>query len=220
MSIEIKNFIIFPPEVRFNSQIQFVLSEDISHLFITHGSQTISVRNGANILNLKDSDTFITLHRYSQSMNVSFVTSFIYSLIPDVIEVNHPQSIFIDQNTLLYDLDVSCSGNCDLALDHLPNSTIKVSFTGIEPGSIVLEFYVNYYNSNFYFRIPISVERPPVFELLSPNVVFTSVNSLVFIHSYSHFDLESSFHLMILLLNLLMLSSSPVLIPSLFTDLN
>ncbi|KAL0245256.1 hypothetical protein GEMRC1_009335 [Eukaryota sp. GEM-RC1] len=92
--------------------------------------------------------------------------------------------------------------------------------TGIESGSIVLEFYVNYFNSKFYFRIPISVERPPVFELLSPHVVSTSANSLVFIHSYSYFDLEPSFHLMILLLNLLTLSSSPVLIPSLFTDLN
>ncbi|KAL0244432.1 hypothetical protein GEMRC1_008516 [Eukaryota sp. GEM-RC1] len=126
-------------------------------------------------------------------MNVSFVTSFIDTVIPDVIEVNHLQSILIDLNNKLYYLDVSCSGNCDLALDHLPNSTIKVSFTGIEIGSIVLEFYVNYSNSNFHFRIPISVERPPVFELVSPNVLSTSVNSLVFIHSYSYFDLESYF---------------------------
>ncbi|KAL0244503.1 hypothetical protein GEMRC1_008587 [Eukaryota sp. GEM-RC1] len=165
----------------------------ISDLFITHGNQTIPVNHGPNILNLIDSSTFITLHRFSQSMNVSFVTSLFDSEIPEVIEVNYPQSILIELNQFHYDFDISCSSDCDLSLDYTQNSTLGVSFSRIELGMINLEVFAYYYNSNFNFQIPILVENPPKFELVSPNVVTSSVTSFIVIQSYSHFELNSTF---------------------------
>ncbi|KAL0244407.1 hypothetical protein GEMRC1_008491 [Eukaryota sp. GEM-RC1] len=126
-------------------------------------------------------------------MNVSFVTSLFDSKIPEVIEVNYPQSILIDLNQFHYDFDISCSGDCDLSLDFTQNSTLMVSFTGIELGIINLEVFAYYYNSNFNYQIPIIVENPPKFELVSPNVVTSSDNSYTVIQTYSHFDLNSTF---------------------------
>ncbi|KAL0245167.1 hypothetical protein GEMRC1_009247 [Eukaryota sp. GEM-RC1] len=153
-------------------------------------------------------------------MNVSFVTSLFDSEIPEVIEVNYLQSILIDLNQFHYGFDISCSGDCDLSLDFTQKSTLILSFTGLELELINLEVFAFHKNSNFNFQIPILVENPPKFELVSPNVVTSSDTSFIVIQSYSHFELNSTFSLIILLLNLLMLSSSPVLIPSLFTDLN
>ncbi|KAL0244241.1 hypothetical protein GEMRC1_008326 [Eukaryota sp. GEM-RC1] len=192
-SVEVTNYLIFPPTVSFNSIIQFYLSEDISDLFITHGSQRISVNHGATILNLRDSSTFITLHRFSQSMNVSFVTSLFDSEIPEVIEVNYPQSIWIDLNQFNYDFDITCSGDCDLSLDYTQNSTLRVSFTGIELGILIVEVFAFFHNSNFNFQIPIIVENPPKFELVSLNVVTSSEKAYIVIESYSHFELNSTF---------------------------
>ncbi|KAL0244763.1 hypothetical protein GEMRC1_008845 [Eukaryota sp. GEM-RC1] len=193
LSVEVTNFLIFPPNVIFNSVIQFYLSQDISNLFVTHGGQAISVNHGVNILNLIDSSTFITLHRFSQSMNVSFVTSLFDSKIVEVIEVNYPQSVLIDLNQFHYDFDISCSGNCQIALDFTQNSTLIISITGIKLGIIKLEVYASYHNSNFNFQIPILVENPPKFELVTPNVVTSFNNSFTVIRSFSHFELNSSF---------------------------
>ncbi|KAL0244183.1 hypothetical protein GEMRC1_008268 [Eukaryota sp. GEM-RC1] len=126
-------------------------------------------------------------------MNVSFVTSSFHSELPEVIEVNCPLSILIDLNQFHYDFDISCSGDCDLSLDFTQNSTLGVCFTGIELGILILEVFAFHHNSNFNFQIPILVENPPKFELVSSNVVTSSEKSYIIIQSYSHFDLISSF---------------------------
>ncbi|KAL0244990.1 hypothetical protein GEMRC1_009070 [Eukaryota sp. GEM-RC1] len=193
LSVEAKNFLIFPPEVSYNSRIEFTLVEDIKHLFITVGSQAVPVNNGANILNLQDASTFISLHRFSQSMNISVVTSMFYSEIPEVIELNNSQSSLIDLRNILYRLNVRCLGFCDLHSKYIHESVPIISFTGFESETITLEFIILYLNSNFNFRIPIVVENPPVFELISPNVVTTSEDSLLEILSYSHFVITGYF---------------------------
>ncbi|KAL0244224.1 hypothetical protein GEMRC1_008309 [Eukaryota sp. GEM-RC1] len=193
LSVEAKNFLIFPPEVSYNSRIEFTLVEDIKHLFITVGSQAVPVNNGANILNLQDASTFISLHRFSQSMNISVVTSMLYSEIPEVIELNNFQSSLIDLRNILYRLNVRCLGFCDLHSKYIHESVPIISFTGFESETITLEFIILYLNSNFNFRIPIVVENPPVFELISPNVVTTSEDSLLEILSYSHFVITGYF---------------------------
>ncbi|KAL0245189.1 hypothetical protein GEMRC1_009269 [Eukaryota sp. GEM-RC1] len=126
-------------------------------------------------------------------MNVSFVISLFDSEIAKVIEVNYPQSILIDLNQFHYDFGISCSDGCDLSLDYTQNSTLRVSFTGIELRMINLEVFAFFHNSNFNFQVPKIVENPPKFDLVSPNVVTSSEKSYIIIQSYSHFELHSSF---------------------------
>ncbi|KAL0228906.1 hypothetical protein GEMRC1_013526 [Eukaryota sp. GEM-RC1] len=195
LSLEVGNFLIIPPKVNFNSRIQFILTENISDLFVTHGNQTISVNNGVNILNLNDSSTFITLHKQSQSMNVSFVSSLFDSEILEVIEVLVLQSFVIDLDRLQSEIDVTCDGDCDL-VEYTESSILYISFVATEPGFTSLDFSTYYLNSSFYFRLPISVYVHPVFELVSPNIVSGSSNDfLLLIHGYSHFDISNSIFL-------------------------
>ncbi|KAL0229341.1 hypothetical protein GEMRC1_013959 [Eukaryota sp. GEM-RC1] len=160
LSVEVQNFLIFPPEVSSNSRVEFILAEDINDLFITFGTQKIAVRNGANYLNLKDSSTYITLHKFSQSTNISVVNSEFFSRIPEVIELNYSQSSLINLTNSLYTLDVQCYGHCHLDVEFVHESTAVISITGNECGLISLEFIVFYRNSNFNFRFLILVENP------------------------------------------------------------
>ncbi|KAL0245092.1 hypothetical protein GEMRC1_009172 [Eukaryota sp. GEM-RC1] len=192
LSVEAKNFVIFPPEVNLNSRIEFILTEDIHDLFISYGNQNVPVNLGTNIVNLMDSSSFITLYRFSQSTNISSVAELLHSEIPTVVEVNYHQSHLIDLNLIKFDLEISCSDNCDLNLHYLQNSTL-IHFLGIDPGLIYIEFLAFYLTSSFYFQLPITVESPPVFELFSPNVVTTFDDSLIVVYSYSYFNLNSTF---------------------------
>ncbi|KAL0246917.1 hypothetical protein GEMRC1_008123 [Eukaryota sp. GEM-RC1] len=192
LSFETNNYLIFPPVVFFNSRIEFILTEVISDLFITHGNQTVPVKPGVNILNLTDLSLFVTLHRISQSMTVSYVTSVFTNDIPDVLQTNFVQSFLIDLNLLPYNFEVSCAGNCDIHLDHFVNSS-RISFVAFGPGAISPEFFFFYQSSNFIYRVPIVSKVAPRFQILSPTVITTSESSIVIIQSYSEFDLNSSF---------------------------
>ncbi|KAL0244335.1 hypothetical protein GEMRC1_008419 [Eukaryota sp. GEM-RC1] len=95
LSVEIANFVLFPPKLYFNSVVECYLLESINDLFISYGSNTFPLHQGVNILNIESASSWITLSSLSESVNICSISSFPNENIPSVIEINLFQTIQI-----------------------------------------------------------------------------------------------------------------------------
>ncbi|KAL0245319.1 hypothetical protein GEMRC1_009398 [Eukaryota sp. GEM-RC1] len=184
LSVEIGNFVIFPPIVYFNSVVECYLLESVDDIFVTSGSNSFLLNPGVNILNIESTSTWITLYSLSESVNISTVSSFPNENIPSSMEVNVSQTIQIEIADPNYLYSIACSDDCQLSTVSGNSYRFEINFVGLKVDNIEVSFTVMYFQANFNFVHRVSVHQPPVLELLSSSVI-SLANPQTIVFSYS-----------------------------------
>ncbi|KAL0231669.1 hypothetical protein GEMRC1_011073 [Eukaryota sp. GEM-RC1] len=166
----VDDFVLAPPIVGPFSIIEMLLLEDVSNLLLVHGSQSIPLQKGVNVMVLLEEYPVITLRQKEQLMNVTFIKDLAADQIPlvDHCEILNQKSDF---GLLSFQLRGLLDAECRLILD------------------------VSFFESSFSFEILRSFVQLPHFFVNSP-FIYSAVNDVIIdidIHSSSF--LSSVFYL-------------------------
>ncbi|KAL0244747.1 hypothetical protein GEMRC1_008829 [Eukaryota sp. GEM-RC1] len=191
---EVNNYLLIPPFVQINSRVEFILLEQISFMFISHGTQKMLLRTGSNVFELFNDDPFITLHQSTQSMNVSLITDLVADQLPFYYEIDLYQSFTVDFYQIDYSIDVECVTNCEILDHNSDQGSLSFTFFSLNQGESSFLFLVQYLETAFSFELVRQVVLPPSISF-SSSVIFSTIDDvIVSISILSQCPLHSEFH--------------------------
>ncbi|KAL0242404.1 hypothetical protein GEMRC1_004967 [Eukaryota sp. GEM-RC1] len=195
LAFEVDDYLVLPPIIQFYSRIEFLLLEQISNIFLSHGSQSIILTTGSNVFQLLENDPVMMVYRSTESKNVSVISDLIGDQLPQFYEVDCRHSFMIDFHKQNYYVSVECITNCEIFEQSSASGLLIFSFLSSNEGESTFQFVVHYYESSFTFRLVRQVVLPPIISFTSPLLFSTIDDVLVSFSILSKCVLFSEFHL-------------------------
>ncbi|KAL0245050.1 hypothetical protein GEMRC1_009130 [Eukaryota sp. GEM-RC1] len=195
LAFEVDNYLVLPPLIQNDSRIEFLLLEEISNIYLSHGRQNMLLKRGSNVFELYDDDPFITLHQSPQSLTVALMTDLIDDQFPFFYEVAIHQSFTVNFNQYNYSISVECISNCEILDQESLHGSLILNFFSVNQGESSFEFNVEYLESSFSFQLIREVVLPPTISITSPLFFSTIDDVIVQISVLSKCPLFSDFQL-------------------------
>ncbi|KAL0245185.1 hypothetical protein GEMRC1_009265 [Eukaryota sp. GEM-RC1] len=149
---------------------------------------------GTNVFQLFNDDPFITLHKSSQSINVSLLSDLIDDNFPFCYEIDLYHSTVINIKQVNYSIDVQCVINCELLELKSFSGFLSFTFFSLNQGESSFLFLVQYLETAFTFELVRQVVLPPLISFTSPLVFSTIDDVIVSISVLTQCPILSVFH--------------------------